>query len=231
MLQNLDFISENELAEWVESHLQTDECALSTGYQGRTLLYQESTSEDAHKLVIKVALGNFLSRPVNLSLLRHEYRVYQKLQGMDTVPVCYGMVKEKYLVIEFIEGMTIRQNRPEKNSEFYVKLLGAIKEMHRRGVAHNDLKRKENLLVTHDEQPVMIDFGVSIIKKNRLRWLNGYLFNLVAQFDYNAWCRHKYDKQIHELSDEDKKYYNKTFIEIYSRKIKRFYKDRVLGLF
>ncbi len=227
MLQNLNFISENELAEWVESHLQTDEHALAAGYQGKTLLYQEN----GHKLVIKVALGNFLSRSINLALLRHEYLVYQKLQGMDTVPACYGMAKEKYLVIEYIKGTTIRQNRPEKKSEFYVKLLYAIKEMHRRGVAHNDLKRKENLLVTHDENPKIIDFGVAVIKKGGLHWFNHYLFNLVSQFDYNAWCRHKYDKQMDELSEEDEKYHNKTFIEVYSKKIKRFYKDRVLGLF
>jgi len=51
------------------------------------------------------------------------------------------------------------------------------------------------------------------------------------QFDYNAWARHKYYKQMDFLSDEDKPYYQKTKIEIASKKIKRFYKDRFLKLF
>ncbi|VAW67972.1 hypothetical protein MNBD_GAMMA09-2347 [hydrothermal vent metagenome] len=227
MLQNLDFISENELVDWVKQHLDTDEFALSSGYQGKTLLFKKN----AHQLVIKAPLGNFLTRPVNRAFLRHEYRIYQRLQGMAAVPVCYGMANNEFLVIEFIEGHTIRDNRPEKDSEFYVKLLRAIKEMHRRNVAHNDLKRKANLLVTHNDEPKIIDFGVSILKKGGFHWLNHYLFNLVSQFDYNAWARHKYDKQMHELSEEDKKYYNKTFVETYSKKIKRFYKDRLLNLF
>ena len=72
MLQGLDFISEGELTDWVNEHLDSEAVSLSAGYQGKTLLY----SENGHQLVIKVPLGNFLTRPVNLALLRHEYRIY-----------------------------------------------------------------------------------------------------------------------------------------------------------
>ncbi|VAW64374.1 hypothetical protein MNBD_GAMMA08-2843 [hydrothermal vent metagenome] len=227
MSLNLDFISEDELTKWVNAHLNTDTFALSAGYQGKTLLFNEHN----HKLVIKVPLGNFLIRPINLALLRHEYHVYQKLQSMHSVPVCYGMANNEFLVIEFIEGQTIRQKRPETNSDYYVKLFSAVKEMHSLGVAHFDLKRSENLLVTKNNEPKLIDFGVSIIKKDGLHWLNQYLFKTAKQFDLNAWARHKYHRKMELISEDDKPYYNKLGIEVFSKKIKRFYKDKLLTLF
>ncbi len=227
MLQNLDFISESELTEWVKTHLESGAKELSAGYQGKTLLFDEQN----HKLVIKAPLGNFITRPINLALLRHEHQIYQKLQGMQSIPFCYGMANNEYLVIEFIEGQTIRQRQLDSNSEFFVKLLLAIKEMHQRGVAHFDLKRMENLLVTTNDEPRLIDFGVSIYRKEGFHWLNQFLYKLAQQFDFNAWARHKYNKNMALISDDDKKYYKKTGIEIASKKIKRFYKDKVLKVF
>ncbi len=224
MHQSLDFISETDLTSWIKSHLESGAKVLSSGYQGKTLLYDE----DGHKLVIKVPLGNALTRPVNLALLRHEYRIYQKLHGVPAVPKCYGMANNEFLVIEYIEGHTIRQNRPDSDSIFYQQLFDAIQIMHQKGVAHFDLKRKENLLVTTDNKPIMIDFGVSIYYKGGWHWLNGFLFRLACQFDMNAWVRHKCNRQYDKLSDEDRQYYRKTMIEKVSWKIKRFYKDKIL---
>jgi len=227
MLQGLDFISESDLAGWVKQHLDSEAVSLSSGYQGKTLLY----SEGNHQLVIKAPLGNFLTRPINLALLRHEYRIYQQLQGMQAVPICYGMAQDQFLVIEFIEGHTIRQNRPETDSDYYVKLLAAIKEMHQRKVAHFDLKRQENLLVDNNNDPKIIDFGVSVLRKDGLHWFNQYLFKLASQFDFNAWARHKYNKNMSSMTEEDKVYHNKTAIEVFSKKVKRFYKDKILKRF
>ncbi len=224
MLENLQFISETELTRWVREHLDTGAKALSAGYQGKTLLFDEQ----GHKLVIKAALGNFLTRPINRALLRHEYRVYQQLQGMDAIPICYGMANNEFLVIEFIDGQTIRQRQPDINSEYFEKLLCAIKEMHHRQVAHFDLKRSENLLITQNDMPKIIDFGVSVIYKPGFHWINQYLFKLASQFDFNAWARHKYQKKMDLLSQQDKPYYRKTAIELLSKKIKRFYKDKIL---
>jgi len=223
MLQNLDFVSESELTAWVNAHLDSAANDLSAGYQGKTLLFQQGS----HKLVIKAPLGNFITRPINLALLRHAFRIYQKLAGMHAVPVCYGMANNEFLVLEFIEGKTIREYRPDINSGFYESLFTAVEEMHCHQVAHFDLKRKENLLVTADDKPKIIDFGVSIYKKQGLHFLNHFLFKLAKQFDYNAWLRHKYDKRIELLSEEDKVFYKKTRTELISLKLKDLYKKYI----
>ncbi len=225
MHPSLDFISEQELVDWIEQHQDTDARVLSAGYQGKTLLYEDH----GHKLVIKVPLGNVLTRPVNLALLRHEFRVYQALEGLAAVPRCYGMANQQYLIIEYIDGHTIRDNQPAMDDPFFSLLFDAISQMHQRKVAHFDLKRKENLLVTPDNRPMMIDFGVSVIyKEGSWHLLNHYLFNMAKQFDLNAWVRHKCNRQYDSLSEQDLQYYHKTFIERAAWKIKRFYKDRIL---
>jgi len=227
MLQNLDFISEQELTDWVKTHLDSGAKVLSAGYQGKTLLFQQ----DQHQLVIKAPLGNFLTRPINLALLRHEYRIYQQLSGMECVPVCYGMANNEFLVLEFVKGKTMRDYRPPAESGFYEKLFNAIEEMHQRNVGHFDLKRKENLLVTGEDSPKIIDFGVSVYNKGGLHWLNAYMFKLAKQFDFNAWIRHKYDRKYDQVSEQDKPYYKKTWIESISLSIKKFYKRNIKILF
>ena len=227
MLQNLDFISESELTDWVKTHLDSGAKVLSAGYQGKTLLFQQ----DQYQLVIKAPLGNFLTRPINLALLRHEYRIYQQFADMKSVPVCYGMANNEYLVLEFIEGKTMRDYRPSIESGFYDKLFSSIEEMHKRNVGHFDLKRKENLLVTEDDSPKIIDFGVSVYKKGGFHWLNAFMFKMAKQFDYNAWIRHKYDRKYDQISEQDKLYYKKTRTESFSLSIKQFYKRNIKSLF
>ena len=227
MLQNLDFISESELTDWVITHLDSGVKVLSSGYQGKTLLFQQ----DQHQLVIKAPLGNFITRPINLALLRHEYRIYEHLSGMESVPICYGMANNEFLVLEFVEGKTMRDYRPPLDSGFYEKLFSSIEEMHQRKVGHFDLKRKENLLVTKDNNPKIIDFGVSVYKKGGIHWLNAFMFRMAKQFDYNAWIRHKYDKQYNLISEQDQPYYKKTRTETISLNIKKFYKKNIKTLF
>jgi serine/threonine protein kinase len=106
-------------------------------------------------------------------------------------------------------------------------MLDYIEQMHARGVAHFDLKKKTNLLVTAGDEPCLIDLGVAVIYKAGFHPLNHYLFQLASIFDFNAWVRHKYNNQLQQISDEDRPYYQRTWIESVSYKSKRFYKDKI----
>ena len=207
------------LLPWIEQSLQNNSNQLAQGYQGQTLLYDDGD----RRMVIKTPHGRGLVRYIHTRMLRHEYAVYQRLQGAPYIPECYGLIDNTYLAIEFIPSQTIRQRRPANDSHFYDKLLDAIKQMHARQVAHMDLKRKENLLVTEDEQPVLIDFGAAVIYKPGLRPLNHFLYRLACRFDFNAWIKHKYMGRMQDISDIDKQFYNRSFVERLASKIKRGY--------
>jgi len=95
--------------------------------------------------------------------------------------------------------------------------------MHQLQVTHIDLKKKDNLLVTHDDKPCMIDFGTAVIKKSGFHPLNALLFKLAKRFDYNAWIKQKYHNNMQNLSEEDSIYFRRTFIEKFSSSIKKSY--------
>ncbi|MGB5457427.1 MAG: hypothetical protein WBN36_08955 [Gammaproteobacteria bacterium] len=206
-MENLD---ETALKKWIEDSIKSGAHVLAAGYQGQTLVYQ-----DAHNhLVIKIPHGGGLVRYFNRHMLRHEYAVYQQLGDFDGVPACYGLIDRQYLVLEYIEGRTIRTKRPLDEDEFHRKLFNYIRVMHARRVAHMDLKRKDNLLVTSDESPCILDFGAAVIKKKGFHPFNQYRFKIGKQFDYNAWIKHKYhNRSMDEVTMFDRKYYKLTWIE------------------
>ncbi len=213
-------LDETALKQWIEDSLSTQTNILATGYQGKTLLYDQ----DGQKYVIKVPHGRGLVRYFHTRMLRHENDVYRKLEGFTGAPTCYGLVDNQYLVLEFIEGRTIRYKRPLDENEFNTKLLDYIKTMHKLNVAHMDLKRKENLLVRTDDSPCILDFGAAVIRKEEGNHpLNNYHFNLAKQFDYNAWIKHKYYSRMDEISWQDRKLYKVTWVELVSSKIKKMF--------
>jgi len=215
-------IAEAELVSWIEHSLASGSNDLAAGYQGQTLKYVSGEQ----RLVIKVPHGRGLIRAFNIHLLKHEARVYDKLEGFEAVPRCYGLLAGKYLVLQLIDGSTMKQQRPVDETRYFETMLDYIQRMHAMGVAHFDLKKKSNLLVVDDHRPCLIDFGVAIIYKPGFHPLNHYLFRLAKCFDYNAWIRHKYNNQLQNISAADQPYYNKTWIERYTYRIKRFYKDK-----
>jgi serine/threonine protein kinase len=205
----IDGVDASELKHWIESSLASNSHVLAAGYQGKTLLYES----DSHKFVIKIPHGKGVSRLIHTHLLRHEYKVYRRLAAYPYAPDCYGMVDNRYLVLEYVEGTTIRDHRPDDENAYMVKLFDAIRQLHACDVAHMDLKKKDNLLVTVDDNPCLLDFGTAVIRKRGLHPLNRFRYRLARQFDYNAWVKHKYHDRMNALSDADRVYYKVTRIE------------------
>jgi len=212
-------LDEATLKSWVENSLRDNSHTLAAGYQGKTLEYQDNQ----HHLVIKVPHGRGLIRYVHTLLLRREHLVYQQLDGFSACPKCYGMLANRYLVLEYIDAKPIRERRPNAPEEFFAVLLNQIKEMHRRQVAHMDLKKKDNLMVTSDQQPCIIDFGASVIHKRGFHPLNHFWYKLAKQFDYNAWVKHKYHNNEQNISALDKQYLRRTIIERVAKRLKSTY--------
>ena len=216
MIKDLD---QSALKRWIEDSLNSDTNTLAAGYQGKTLLYRN----DDQNIVIKTPHGRGFVKYLHTRMLRHEALAYQKLQHLGGIPACYGLVDNKYLALEFIEGDPIRNKRPVNNDKYFKTLFSLIEQMHAHGVAHMDLKKKDNLLVTHHDEPCVLDFGVAVIRKKGFHPVNHFMYRLARRFDYNAWVKHKYHNNMHNIADQDKIYYRRTITEIIAKKIKRLF--------
>jgi len=212
-------IPEDVLLEWITASLRERRNVLGRGYQCYTLLYRG----DGQSLVVKAPLGRGLAAYVRRLMLQNEFAVYGRLSGLPGLPVCHGFLNNRFLVLEFIDGVPIQDARLTDRDFFFDTLLRQIKTMHRAGVAHGDLKKKDNILVVDGRHPVLLDFGVAVIRKSGLVSVNRYLYSLFKKFDYNAYVKLKYRKRIDRISAADRPFYHRTVVEKSAGWIKRRY--------
>jgi tRNA A-37 threonylcarbamoyl transferase component Bud32 len=215
----MENVSDRELLAWIKDSIRDRKNILSRGYQGHVYLYQNK----GHCLIIKAPMGWVLGRWIRLIMLRNEHRIYSRLSVMKGIPRCFGLLDNQYLVLEYIDGIPIRTAHIEDRNRFFKDFLTLIKGLHEAGVAHTDLKKKDNVLVVEGRFPYVIDFGVAVLRKPGFAPINHYLYNLASTFDFNAWVKLKYDGRYEEVTEKDSVYYNRTLIEKVSRRIKDTY--------
>jgi predicted Ser/Thr protein kinase len=223
----LDDATERALIDWIESHR---DAVYARGYQGETYLYQA----DGRRLIVKVASGRGLRAWVRRRMLERERKVYRHLDGFDGSPRCYELARAPYLVLDYVDAVPARRQTIIDPAAFFDALLARIEELHRRGVAHADLKRKANVLVIDGRVPCLIDFGTAVVRKPGWAPVNHWLYELARRFDYNAWAKLKYDGRFEDMTAEDRAYYRLTWVEAIARAIKRAYlpvKRSVLAVF
>ena len=161
----------DDLLRWIETSLATGNNILATSNQGTVLLFEG----EGLKLVIKSAMGHGAIRKARQVTLQREYSAYQRLLGVQGVPACHGMLAQRFLLMDFIDGVPFRQAswqekvRPGTGREaglghrdqWFAALLKIIRSFHARGVSHGDLKSKSNLIAGRDGKPYVIDFGTT----------------------------------------------------------------------
>ncbi|CAG0937862.1 hypothetical protein GPROT2_00032 [Gammaproteobacteria bacterium] len=124
------------------------------------------------------------ARPLSRRLAAREARALRRLAGLDGVPRLLGWDGRR-LTRSAIAGRTLREARPV-DPAYYRFALRLLVRMHRRGVAHNDLAREPNWLVTDAGAPALIDFQLAWIDPGR-----GRLFRLMAREDLRHLLKHK----------------------------------------
>lgn len=213
----MDAQLQQDLRAWLSDAKSREAALLSSGYQGSTYLYEQG----GQRLVIKKAGRKFLVGWINRRMLQREARIYQRLTTVEGVPHSPGMLDDTWLVLEHIEGRVLKARRmPIRESEvFYDRLRKIIADFHAAGVAHGDLKRKENVMVTESEQPFVIDFGMATLRDGGA--IDRFLYRLVCRLDYNAWIKLKYHRDYSAISAEDQQWYRPTVFEYVLRVTRR----------
>lgn len=107
-------------------------------------------------------------------MVARELRALQCLDGLDGFPQKAYRVDAYALAYEFQPGTALaklpRTNLP---LALFLQLEALVEEMHRRGVAHLDLRNSGNVIVRPDGRPAVIDFQSHMrlpsAPQNRLR--------------------------------------------------------------
>ena len=117
-------------------------------------------------------------------LCRREARALARLDGLHGTPRLLAAGRET-LIREWIEGRPMQAARP-RDPEYYRAARALIARLHRRGVAHNDLAKEPNWLVTPAGNPAVVDFQLAWVAPRR-----GYFFRALAREDLRHLLKHK----------------------------------------
>jgi RIO-like serine/threonine protein kinase len=123
-------------------------------------------------------------RPFARHLARREARALCALQGIRGVPALHefaaGVLRRAW-----IEGQPLQLARP-RDPRYFRDALALLRRVHRAGVAHNDLAKETNWLVSADGRAAVVDFQLALRSRRR-----GRLFRVLAREDIRHLLKHK----------------------------------------
>jgi serine/threonine protein kinase len=96
--------------------------------------------------------------------ISRECRAYARLGSMPGVPRLVGRVDAHALALELIEGeeLAFSPRRLEHGVEFLEQLRRIVSSMHARGLAHLDLRNRENVMLDASGRVCIVDLASAI---------------------------------------------------------------------
>ena len=146
-----------------------------------------SLMRDARGLFVRRDLGHvplWLRLPA-WWLARREARALHRVDGLEATPQLLGWDGRR-LDRSYLDGAAMYQRPPRGDVAYFRRARRLLQQLHRRGLAHNDLAKEANWLVLVDGSPAIIDFQLATRGHPRSRWMR-----LLAREDLRHLLKHK----------------------------------------
>ncbi|MBN1832133.1 MAG: hypothetical protein JW896_08475 [Deltaproteobacteria bacterium] len=143
-------------------------------------------------------------------LVWRESKAYKRLAGLQGVPRFFRSIDGIALILEEIPGNNIEEVEKKEilPKEFFEELRRLVERIHKRGLAHCDMKRAPNILLGHNGKPYIVDWSASISKTEcRLFPLN-LLYRRFLLDDFNAITKIQLRHCPENVTPEDKSHYD-----------------------
>jgi RIO-like serine/threonine protein kinase len=163
-----------------DSH-KNEETQLKSDLFGRVMLVGQNEEQWIRR---DTTAARVWTRPVARWLARREARALLQADGMDGLPTLLawdGAILDR----SWIEGQPMQQAKP-LDPAYYRQALTLLRRLHRAGIAHNDLAKEANWLVTPDGAPALVDFQLAWYPAKRGAW-----FRMLAREDLRHLLKHK----------------------------------------
>ncbi|HZH43828.1 MAG TPA: phosphotransferase [Lysobacter sp.] len=118
-------------------------------------------------------------------LARREARALRRIDGLAGTPQLLAWDGRR-LDRSYLDGAAMYQRPPRGDRAYFHAARRLLRELHRRGLAHNDLAKEANWLVREDGSPAIIDFQLASCGHPRSRWLR-----LLMREDLRHLLKHK----------------------------------------
>lgn len=117
-----------------------------------------------------------LLRPFAALMSRHEYRIYQRVVGIEGIPALGSRYGSRGYFHEYVDGETLAEwgrGKPLPD-HFFDRLSVIIRQIHVRGIFYADLNKRGNIIVGKDNKPHLIDFQICMHFRRRYGALGGW---------------------------------------------------------
>lgn len=140
------------------------------GVGGMAVVYRAYDNVDNKIVAVKILKDEFLANEDFRKRFRNESRAVSVLSHPNIVKVFDVSLGEKlqYIVMEYIDGITLKQYIEQKGVldwhealDFTSQILKALQHAHERGVIHRDIK-PQNIMLLKDNKTIKVaDFGIA----------------------------------------------------------------------
>ena len=151
--------SDNDLKKYIESQLESEYTKIITvkdTEKSKVYVYEHKASY--HKIIVRYSQN------------RNDdvFRELRKIRNANIVKIYEVCAEDKYIIAleEYIDGQNLSEiidkgNLNKKSAYKYAaQLCDALNDIHRIGIIHRDIK-PENILITKDDNAVLIDFSIA----------------------------------------------------------------------
>ncbi len=173
-----------------------------------TCLYETSEPQSEFpKVVVKFGRSHpYLGVPLQWAgrfLADHEEAIYAALAGLGGVPRWVERLSPVCYAIEYVEAVPL-DHLETPPPGFFDRLRELFQTVHARGVAYGDANKKSNILVTADGRPVLIDFQISLSRRDDWPWPIRAIVKQVVEYlaDKDLYHLYKHKRRLasHELT-------------------------------
>ncbi len=140
--------------------------------------------EYGSSIVRDTSAAPLATRWIARRLLAREGRALAAADGLDGVPELLQCERDR-LRRSYVDGAPLHRATPP-SAVFFRDAHRLLRRLHRNNIAHNDLAKEPNILVTHAGTPAFIDFQLAWFAPQR-----GRLFRLLAREDLRHLLKHK----------------------------------------
>ncbi len=148
-------------------------------------LFGTVTHDTEHAMVVRdTRLARWWLAPLARTLARREARALAVLKGVDGIPEVIAF-ERGVLTRRYIAGDAMQCVRP-RDPRYFREAQALVRRLHRHRIAHNDLAKEPNWLVTEEGRPALVDFQLASISRRR-----GRFFRMLAHDDLRHVLKHK----------------------------------------
>lgn len=134
-----------------------------------------------------------------------ETRSYRRLQGESCVPALVGRIDRHALAVEEVPGelLAFAASRFREAERYLASLRAGVERLHELGIAHMDLRSRDNVLLRPDGEVVLVDLAGAIhLRPGSM--LHRLFFRLLTLPDRAALLKWKWMIAPERLTDEER---------------------------